>query len=127
MTSGVYFVSDEAENAATQRVITQFKSAKEAKAKLEGELSALSEKFSAFAKVLARPSDYPFRVERNSITVGTPPEEGPARRPFVRLDPSDLDWQHLSETLTNYEKARTDKKDAAARLKNMGLDGIDLE
>lgn len=62
MAYGGYFVSDEAENAATAKVIARFKEAKEAKARLEGEMTALSEKLAAFARVLAHPSDYPFRV-----------------------------------------------------------------
>ncbi len=71
MSIGGYFVSEEAENAATQKII-----------EMGGEL----------------------------------------RRPVVQLDQSDLDWQRLNEMLTNYDKARADKKQSAARLRDMGLD-----
>lgn len=123
MTYGGYFVSDQAENAATEKVIARYKTAKEAKARLEGEMSALSEKLSAFAKVLARPGDYRFLIERTGVTVGQAIRDGELpRRPVARLEPSDLDWASLMETLTNYDKAREDKRDSAARLRNMGLD-----
>ncbi len=117
-------MSDEAENAATQKVVEQFRTSKEAKARLEGEMSALGEKLSAFAKALARPGEYLFRVDGGGVTVGQPIEEGrtPLRRPVARLEPSDMDWQWLTETLTNYNKACVDKRDSAARLRQMGLD-----
>jgi hypothetical protein len=120
---GGYFVSDEAENAATQKVIARFKSAKEAKARLEGEMSDLSEKLLVFAKALARPGDYRFLLGRTDLTVGQPIQEGAApRRPVVRLESSDLDWQRIGETISSYEKARDDKRESAAQLRNMGLD-----
>jgi hypothetical protein len=120
---GSYFVSEEAENAAINNVIRTFKAAKEAKAALEGQMSALGEKLSLLAAVLRSPSEYPFRVGLTDLTVGQPRQEGAApRRPFVSLDASDLDWQRIREMFMNYDKAREDKRESMARLKNMGLD-----
>lgn len=125
-TIGSYFVSDEAENAATRQVIDSFKQAKEAKAKLEGQMSALGDRLAEFARVLKRPGEYRFLVSRADITVGHPTEMGnPPRRPVVRVEPDDLKWEAVVEMVSNYDKARTAKAESAARLRNMGLDIAD--
>jgi hypothetical protein len=120
MSIGGYFVSEEAENAATQKIIETFKFSKEAKARLEGTMNALGDKLAEFAKVLKNPSAYAFRIDQNGMTVGQ--LGGELRRPVMQLDQSDLDWQRLNEMLTNYDKARADKKQSAVRLRDMGLD-----
>jgi hypothetical protein len=118
-----YFVSDEAENTANTTAIGTYKNSKEATAKLESQMSALGEKLGEFARALKQPSGYAFRASQDDITVGQP--EAQLRRPVAELKRSDFDWQHLIDMLSNYEKARTDKRDSAARLRAIGLDIVD--
>jgi len=123
MSTGSYFVSQEAENAATDGVIKRYKAAKEATAALENQMSELSEKLSTFATVLKHPKDYRFLPTSYDLTVGQAIKEGDSpKRPVVVLQATDLDLKHVSEMVVNYEKARTDKVKTGARLHDMGLD-----
>jgi hypothetical protein len=123
MSMGSYFVSEEAANAAIGRLYGKFKAAKEAKAVLESEMSSLSDQLSLLAKVLKNPNDYSFRVGPTNLTVGPPRQEGTiAPHPFLVLEASQMDWKELCETFTKYDKAREDKRESAAQLKQSGLD-----
>ena len=123
MSIGSYFVSEEAENAATRQIIESFKQAKEAKAKLEGQMSVLGDRLANSGRVLKRPGEYSFLVNRADITVGHPSEMGnPPRRPVVRVEADDLKWESVMEMVSSYDRARSAKAESAARLRNMGLD-----
>lgn len=112
-------MSDQAENAALQQVVDGYKAAKDAKAKYEGRLRTLADELVNFATALKAPDSYCFMADINAITVGT--SGGNATRPFVRLTPTDLNWNDLCDALHGYVDASRDKKEGAARLRDMGL------
>jgi len=118
-----YFVSDQAENEALRQVVDGYKEAKEAKAKHEGRLHALGESLSRFARALQDLEQYKFSViDQNDITVGQQNNPGKA---FARVTPADLDWNALCDSLRGYINASQEKKNGAARLRDLGIDTRD--
>ena len=118
--SGRYFVSDEAENATLNQVKDAYTKATDAKARLEGKLTALGAKLSDLGAALQKPGRHVFYVdESDSISVGQPGLE--PRRAVARITASDLDWKDLCDALRGYSRATEDKKQNAGYLKDMGL------
>jgi hypothetical protein len=119
MHSSRYFMSDQAENAATAQIIESARAAKEAKTRLEAKMKVLGESLDAFAKALRTPDDNVFDVDSNAITVG---RHGSAiERPLARLTPADIDWKDLCDTLRGFNRATEEKRDGIAKLKAIGL------
>lgn len=119
----MYFKSDEAENAATAKIVERYAQAKAAKVRIESELRTLGEKLEGFGKALARPAEFVFLVTEYDVTVGS--TSGSQRRPIARIEHSDADWQRILDLISAYEKARNDKCQGAAELRAMGVETTD--
>lgn len=115
-----YFVSDEAENAATANLVKTFREANSAHAKLEGEMASLAKELDGLVGALKYPKKHHFEVHQDDVRVW----EDVSGPPYVRrgrVTSQQYDFKNLSELIVNYEQARKDKEESVARLKSIGI------
>jgi hypothetical protein len=115
-----YFMSDEAEKAATGNLVETFTAANSACAKLENEMSSLGKELEGLAQALKYPKNHRFEISSGDIRVW----EDVSGPPFVRrgrLTSQQYTFQTLSDLVASYTRARKDKEESAARLKTIGI------
>ena len=115
MSIGSYFVTNESEQAGMQAIAERYKNASAAKANLGGQMNELAEKLAKVSEALKFPGTYAIRADASEIVIARD------RHPVARLEPADINWQRLIDLFNGYDKANRDKKESAARLKDMGL------
>ena len=115
-----YFVSDDAENAATSRVVETFATANSACAKFEGEMSVLGKELEGLVRALSHPKKHVFEVGKDDVRVWEDMNGSPFTK-RARITAEQYNFQNLSDLLSNYGRARKDREESAARLKSMGI------
>lgn len=115
MSIGSYFVTNESEQAGMHEVAERYKKANAAKANLSGQMNELAENLAVLSEALKFPGLYAVRADANEIVLAR------ERHPVARIEPADINWQRLMELFNGYARATQDKKESAARLKDMGL------
>ena len=113
-------MSDDAENAATSRVVETFATANSACAKLEGEMSVLGKELEGLARALSHPKKHFFEAGKDDVRVWED-VNGPSFTKRARITAEQYNFQNLSDLLSNYGRARKDREESAARLKSMGI------
>src|SRR5438132_1122464 len=99
MSTGNYFVSDEAEKAAKWDAFEELRQSREHRDALEDIMKKLGKALNGLAYAIQHPKECLFEIDRQDITIAKPPEMGV----FAHVVRADFDWESVFKLLTDYK------------------------